>query len=88
MASGIIDAAAARGVDVPRELAVVGFDDTRIARMTRPPLTTVQVPMAEMGATAVEQLCERLADRDRSPAFVSIRPQLVVRESCGAYLQH
>jgi LacI family transcriptional regulator len=88
MASGIIDAAAARGVEVPRELAVVGFDDTRIARMTRPPLTTVQVPMAEMGATAVELLCERLADRDRSPAFISIRPQLVVRESCGAHLQH
>ncbi|MCP4248210.1 MAG: LacI family transcriptional regulator [bacterium] len=85
MASGIIDAAAARGVNVPRDLAIVGFDDTRIARMTRPPLTTVHVPMSQMGATAVELLCERLAEPDRSPAFVSISPQLVVRESCGAF---
>ena len=84
MASGIIDAATARGISVPRDLAVVGFDDTRIARMTRPPLTTVHVPMSQMGATAVELLCERLADPDRSPAFVSISPQLVVRGSCGA----
>ncbi len=84
MASGIIDAATAEGVGVPQDLGVVGFDDTRVARMTRPPLTTVHVPMAQMGDTAVELLCQRLADLDRSPTFVSLSPQLVVRDSCGA----
>ncbi len=86
MASGIIDAATAQGLRVPQDLAVVGFDDTRVARMTRPPLTTVHVPMAQMGATAMELLCQRVADPGRSPAFVSLSPQLVVRESCGSKL--
>ncbi len=84
MAAGILAAAAAEGVRVPGELAVVGFDDTRVARMTRPPLTTVRVPMAEMGARAIELLCERVSDPKRPAARVSLQPRLIVRESCGA----
>lgn len=84
MASGIVDAAAARGLRVPEDFAVVGFDDTRVARMTRPPLTTVRVPMAEMGSTAVELLCRRLADPELPPSQISLHPELVVRASCGA----
>lgn len=84
MAAGIISAAAAAGVAVPRELGVVGFDDTRIARMTRPALTTVHVPIDRMGAKAMELLCERLAEPDRPPVRISLDPELVVRESCGA----
>ncbi len=85
MASGVVDAAAALGFSVPRDLAVVGFDDTRTARMTRPPLTTVRVPMFQMGATAIELLCQRLADRDRAPVRVMLTPELVVRRSSGSY---
>ncbi|MCB9850003.1 MAG: LacI family DNA-binding transcriptional regulator [Phycisphaerales bacterium] len=83
MASGIIDAAYALDIKVPKEIAVVGFDDTRIARMTRPPLTTVRVPMALMGATAIELLCKRLADPEIAEQRVSLRPQLITRRSCG-----
>lgn len=86
MASGIIDAAAALGIRVPEDVAVVGFDDTRIARMTRPPLTTVRVPMAAMGATAIELLCERLADPTLPPRQVALHPELITRQSCGAHL--
>ena len=84
MACGIVDAAAAAGVNVPRDLAVVGFDDTRVARMTRPPLTTVRVPMSDMGAKAIELLCHRLAESDRPYKRISLHPELIVRESCGA----
>ena len=56
MAAGIIDAALATGLAVPEDLPVVGFDDTRIAAMTRPRLTTVRVPMSAMGAAAVDLL--------------------------------
>ena len=87
MACGVIDAAAGAGLRVPQQLAVVGFDDTRIAAMTRPPLTTVRVPMSQMGATAIELLCQRLADPQRPPRRVSLRPELIVRESCGAGLR-
>ena len=84
MAAGIVAAATAAGLSVPRDLAVVGFDDTRVARLTRPPLTTVRVPMADMGARAIELLCQRIADPQRPPTRISLKPQLVVRQSCGA----
>lgn len=83
MAAGILAAAVTHSVDLPDRLAVVGFDDTRIARMTRPALTTVRVPTAEMGARAVELLCRRIADPERPPERILLRPELVVRESCG-----
>lgn len=83
MASGIVAAATAAGLSVPRDLAVVGFDDTRIARMMRPPLTTVRVPMAKMGARAIELLCQRIADPQRPPSRVTLEAELIVRESCG-----
>ncbi|TWT42258.1 Catabolite control protein A [Phycisphaerae bacterium RAS1] len=83
MAAGIVAAAAAAGIRVPDDLAVAGFDDTRIARMTRPALTTVRVPMSRMGATAIELLCQRIADPKRPPTRVVLQPDLVVRESCG-----
>lgn len=84
MAAGVLAAAQARGVRVPDELIVVGFDDTRVAQMTRPALTTVRVPMARMGAEALSLLIERVADPQRPPVRLVLEPQLVVRESCGA----
>ena len=84
MAAGIIAGAAAKGVAVPKHLGVVGFDDTRVAQMIKPPLTTVRVPMSKMGATAIELLCQRIADPQRPAAKVSLAAELVVRESCGS----
>jgi LacI family transcriptional regulator len=83
MAAGIVAGAFAKSVRVPEQLGVVGFDDTRVAQMTKPLLTTVRVPMSGMGASAIELLCERIADPARSSAKVSLRAELVVRESCG-----
>lgn len=83
MAAGVIDAAIEAGVSVPDDLPVVGFDDTRVAHMTRPRLTTVHVPMSQMGASAVELLVNRLADPERTPTKVTLQSQLVVRQSCG-----
>lgn len=84
MAAGIVAAASAAGVSVPQDLGVVGFDDTRVARMTRPPLTTVRVPMSRMGARAIELLCARVADPQRPTVRIPLQPELIVRESCGA----
>src|SRR6478609_6354594 len=75
MAAGIIAGAIARNVHVPQELGVVGFDDTRVAQMTNPLLTTVRVPMSRMGATAIELLCERIADPARPAAKVSLQAE-------------
>lgn len=83
MAAGVLAASATQGVQVPLQLRVVGFDDTRVARMTRPLLTTVRVPMSEMGSQAIGLLCERIADPQKPAKHISLRPELVVRESCG-----
>jgi LacI family transcriptional regulator len=83
MAAGIIAGAVAEDVSVPRDLGVVGFDDTRVAQMTNPLVTTVRVPMSRMGETAIELLCARIAEPDRPPAKVALEAELVVRDSCG-----
>jgi LacI family transcriptional regulator, galactose operon repressor len=85
MAAGIIAGATARDVNVPRDLGVAGFDDTRIAQMTNPLLTTVRVPMSRMGATAVELLCQRISEPERPPAKIALGAELIVRESCGCH---
>jgi LacI family transcriptional regulator len=84
MAAGITDAALAAGLSLPDDLAVVGFDDTRIAAMTRPRLTTVRVPMSNMGAAAIDLLVQRLDDPKRPATKLILESELVVRESCGA----
>lgn len=84
MAAGFVDAAGTLGLRVPDDIAIVGFDDTRIARMTRPKLTTVQIPMSRMGAEAIELLCSRLSEPERAYARRSLKPKLIIRQSCGA----
>jgi LacI family transcriptional regulator, galactose operon repressor len=83
MAAGIIAGATASNLSIPRDLGVAGFDDTRIAQMTNPLLTTVRVPMSQMGAAAVELLCQRIAEPDRPAAKIALGAELVVRQSCG-----
>lgn len=85
MAAGVVDAAIAATLSVPNDLRVVGFDDTRIAQLTRPRLTTVRVPKFEMGAAAIELACARLAEPDRPSTKITLQTELVVRESCGIH---
>ncbi|MCW4456602.1 LacI family DNA-binding transcriptional regulator [Flavobacterium sp. MXW15] len=80
MAAGVIRAAGERGIAVPRQLSVCGFDDTPIARHIYPALTTVRQPTAEMGRLATLELLERI----RSPGagrMVRVEHTLLFRES-------
>ncbi|HEX4713527.1 MAG TPA: substrate-binding domain-containing protein, partial [Ktedonobacteraceae bacterium] len=56
MAYGVLEIAEARGVRVPEELALVGFDDNILSTHMRPPLTTIRQPFFEMGSKAIEIL--------------------------------
>ncbi|MGN3975452.1 LacI family DNA-binding transcriptional regulator [Tsuneonella sp. SYSU-LHT278] len=56
MAAGVLAEAHSRGIDVPGQLSVAGFDDTTLARTVWPPLTTIHQPMAELARTAAEIL--------------------------------
>ncbi|CAL9662309.1 HTH-type transcriptional repressor PurR [Streptomyces sp. enrichment culture] len=71
-----------RGVRVPEDVAVVGFNDSPEARLGDPPLTSVALPFAELGALAVDTLVARLRG-SRPPDRTTIPATLVVRRSCG-----
>ncbi len=79
MAFGLIHALHDRGVSVPREVSVVGFDDTAEARHSLPPLTTVSQDFAAVGRAAVGLIVARLAGSDDAAPL--IQPELLVRES-------
>jgi LacI family transcriptional regulator, galactose operon repressor len=81
MALGALGAAAEAGYSVPRDLAVVGYDDLELARFTNPPLTTIAQPKKEIGAQAVNLLVDRISHKDRPPRRVVLPPELIVRRS-------
>jgi LacI family transcriptional regulator len=81
-ALGAIHALARRGIRVPQDIAVTGFDDVPVARHLHPPLTTVRQPMQELGATAFEILYSKIST-GRSDADVVLPVELIIRESCG-----
>lgn len=84
IALGILQAAQEAGLNVPKDVRVVGFDDTRIASMVRPRLSTVRVPLVEVGEKAVQLLLERIEDPRRTAATVHLPTRLIVRESSGS----
>ena len=81
-AIGVMRALDASGRRVPRDVAVVGFDDIPFARYLSPPLTTVRAPIEQVGRQAVRQLI-RLMDGEPAEALTLMRTELVIRESCG-----
>lgn len=72
----------ARGIRVPDDVAVVGFNDSTEGQLTTPPLTSVALPFYEQGGRAVETLLTRLAGK-QVPELVTLRSKLIVRQSCG-----
>lgn len=85
MALGVLRAAKKRGVDIPRQLSLIGFDNIRISQYTSPALTTVSQPTYNIGVLLGERLISNLTrgGKARSSANLILRPELIVRESCG-----
>jgi LacI family xylobiose transport system transcriptional regulator len=79
-ALGVCDAAFALGLDVPRDLSVVGFDDAPSASWARPPLTTVRQPLQEMAEEAT-RLALRLRAGDVENSRLELATTLVQRGS-------
>ena len=80
LAFGVLFECRARGVNVPRDISITGFDDLDLAANIDPPLTTIRVPAAEMGRRAAEYLLARL-DKTPIPEKTELQAALIVRET-------
>ena len=83
VAFGAMEAAKAQGLKIPRDLALVGFDDIPLARYVDPPLTTVRLPAYELGARAAQMLIKIIEHENVEEPQVFLRTELVIRDSCG-----
>lgn len=85
MTLGALVAVQSRGIHVPDDIAVVGFDDFEWTVAFQPRLTTVAQPTYEIGEIAARMLVERIEHRTTSePRRVVVPPRLIVRQSCGS----
>jgi LacI family transcriptional regulator len=87
VAIAAMEVARERGLHIPGDLAVMGFDDTEVARHVRPALTSMRVPWAEMARTATFLLRDVIRTPDLQEAKIQFRTALSVRESCGARIR-
>ncbi|MCI4066243.1 LacI family transcriptional regulator [Micromonospora sp. R77] len=82
VAYGALARMAELGISVPEEVSVTGFDDIPFARYANPPLTTVAIPLDELGRQAWNRLWSHLAGEEPSPD-VQFTPEVVIRHSTG-----
>jgi DNA-binding LacI/PurR family transcriptional regulator len=85
-ALGFSQALLDKGRSIPDDVAIIGFDGIERGRYATVPLTTIQQPVGEIGAKAVENLMRRI-DHTATPLRTILPPSLIVRESCGAKLK-
>lgn len=81
IAIGVASAARDAGLLIPRDVRLVGFDDSALCRFMRPPLSSVRVPIDEIGQEAVNALVRRLENPKSTPRRACLQTALVVRES-------
>src|SRR5574339_1141960 len=81
MAMGAMDAIRSRGLRVPEDVSIIGFDDIPQAAMVRPALTTVRQPLEQMGRLATQMLIDQLKYPEKEIGRVELPTQLIVRDS-------
>lgn len=84
MALGVVEAARVRGLRVPDDLSVVGFDDTQLAPLASPPLTTVRQPLREIGAIALQRALRLAAGEKVDSHHIELATELIVRGSTAS----
>ncbi|TVT32584.1 LacI family transcriptional regulator [Amycolatopsis rhizosphaerae] len=87
-ALGVLEAARRRGLRVPEDLSVVGFDDTMLARLATPALTVIRQPLHDMGRVALRTLLKLIAGETLDSHHVELATHLVVRDSTGPVPDH
>jgi DNA-binding LacI/PurR family transcriptional regulator len=80
-AQGLLSVAKDRRVRIPEDVAIVGFDDLPIARLSTPALTTIRQPLKEMTDTAYTMAVAQRDEIFRNPKKILFNPELVIRKS-------
>ncbi|MBN1649530.1 MAG: SpoIIE family protein phosphatase [Spirochaetales bacterium] len=75
-----------RGIKVPEDVAIAGFDDVYVMRCLSPPMTSVHVPFTEMGEKAVHVICDQIRGNKISGIY-TLKSEPVIRESCGCKIK-
>jgi LacI family transcriptional regulator len=81
VAVGALHACAQLNLEVPEQIAIVGFDDISLAALVTPPLTTCRVPCFELGAQAIQMLLDQINDPHEGGTQIKLQPELIVRAS-------
>ncbi len=81
IAVGAMQACLQLGLTVPKDIAIIGYDDIKLAALVTPSLTTIHSPIAEIGARAIQMLLEQMSDTSLKPTQTHFQPNLIVRES-------
>jgi LacI family transcriptional regulator len=84
MAVGVIYAIQDAGLSVPQDIAVVGYDNREFTWVVRPNITTVDMPVYEMGRIAAEILLQQIVEGARDNEEVKVKGKLIIRDTCGA----
>jgi LacI family transcriptional regulator len=89
-AIGVFEALNEKNIQVPDDVAIVGFDDIQFSRFFKVPLSTVRQPMSDLGNQAAQILVEAIRSRHlrqiterKEPVEVILKPELIIRDSCG-----
>jgi LacI family transcriptional regulator len=83
MAMGAMDAIRHRGLRIPNDISIIGFDNIPQSAMVFPPLTTIQQPLEHMGRVATQMLLEMLEQSQFSGRRIDLPTELVQRASCA-----
>jgi DNA-binding LacI/PurR family transcriptional regulator len=81
IAFGAMKVAQEAGLNIPRDLSIVGLDDYEKASLSSPALTTVRQPFHEIGKQAVQLLETMIKNRSAKPQHLLIKPELIIRDS-------
>lgn len=84
MAIGVMNGVRAMGFSIPDDISVIGIDDSSLAQLAHPTLTSINVPMARAGVISTDLVLQRTADPQAPPRTIHLPTQLVVRESTGS----
>jgi LacI family transcriptional regulator len=81
MAMGVMDAVRSRGLHIPEDISIIGFDDVPQAALVRPALTTVHQPLEQMGRVATQILLDRIKNPEKEINRIELPTELIVRGS-------